>query len=263
MILFPAIDILNGKAVRLYKGDRNKVTEYGDPLEFAEKWAEAGAKWLHVVDLSGAFTGESGIDSILTQIKKRLNISVQSGGGLRSVNDVQRRLDAGADRVVIGTMAACHPDEFALTAYKFPEKVVAGIDARDGMFAVKGWTEQTDITAVYFGKKCRKMGIRYALFTDISKDGTLSGPNTDMLAALKGQSGMRIIASQRINRKAILVIALSFSFGLSVELVPEILSQFPETLKNIFASGITTGGLTAIVANTLIHIEEYENNKEE
>lgn len=156
MILFPAIDILNGKAVRLYKGDRNKVTEYGDPLEFAEKWAEAGAKWLHVVDLSGAFTGESGIDSILTEIKKRLNISVQSGGGLRSISDVQRRLDAGADRVVIGTMAACHPDEFALTAYKFPEKVVAGIDARDGMFAVKGWTEQTDITAVYFGKKCKK-----------------------------------------------------------------------------------------------------------
>ncbi len=98
MILFPAIDILNGKAVRLYKGDRNKVTEYGDPLEFAEKWAEAGAKWLHVVDLSGAFTGESGIDSILTEIKKRLNISVQSGGANavgRSCGQGRHRYDGG------------------------------------------------------------------------------------------------------------------------------------------------------------------------
>ncbi len=199
MILFPAIDILNGKAVRLYKGDRNKVTEYGDPLEFAEKWAEAGAKWLHVVDLSGAFTGESGIDSILSEIKKRLNISVQSGGGLRSVDDVQRRLDAGADRVVIGTMAACHPDEFALTAYKFPEKIVAGIDARDGMFAVKGWTEQTDITAVYFGKKCKKMGIRYALFTDISKDGAMEGCNVCETIRIQKETELQVIASGGIS----------------------------------------------------------------
>ena len=199
MILFPAIDILDGKAVRLYKGDKNRATVYGDPLEFAEKWAQAGAQWLHVVDLSGAFTGESGIDSVLTEIKKRVKINVQSGGGLRSVADVQRRLDAGADRVVIGTMAVYDPDEFALAAYKFPEKIVAGIDARDGMFAVKGWTEQTDITAVYFGKKCKKMGIRYALFTDISKDGAMEGCNVCETISMQKETELQVIASGGIS----------------------------------------------------------------
>lgn len=199
MILYPAIDILDGKAVRLYKGDKNRATVYGDPLEFAEKWAQAGAQWLHVVDLSGAFTGESGIDSVLTEIKKRVKINVQSGGGLRSVADVQRRLDAGADRVVIGTMAVYDPDEFALAAYKFPEKIVAGIDARDGMFAVKGWTEQTDITAVYFGKKCKKMGIRYALFTDISKDGAMEGCNVCETIRMQKETELQVIASGGIS----------------------------------------------------------------
>ena len=102
MILFPAIDILEGRAVRLYKGDRNAVTDYGDPLEFAEKWAEAGAQWLHIVDLSGAFSGKSGIDKTVSEIKKRFKINVQSGGGLRTVEDAERRLDAGADRIVLG-----------------------------------------------------------------------------------------------------------------------------------------------------------------
>ena len=138
MLLFPAIDILNGRAVRLYKGDKNQVTDYGDPLEFAEKWASAGAKWLHVVDLSGAFSGESAIDPVIAEIKKRFKLKVQSGGGLRSIDDIRRRLDAGADRAVIGTMAVYHPDDFALAAYQFPKQIVAGIDAKNGMFAVKG-----------------------------------------------------------------------------------------------------------------------------
>ena len=105
MLLFPAIDILNGRAVRLYKGDKNQSTDYGNPLEFAEKWAEAGAEWLHIVDLSGAFSGESEIDPIITEIKKRFKLKVQSGGGLRTIEKIRRRLDAGADRGVIGTMA--------------------------------------------------------------------------------------------------------------------------------------------------------------
>lgn len=195
MILFPAIDILNGKAVRLYKGDKNKVTEYGDPVAFAEKWAEAGAEWLHIVDLSGAFTGESGIDEIISEIKKRVKISIQSGGGLRRFVDIRRRLDAGADRAVIGTMAAYHPDDFALATYQFPEKIVAGIDAKDGMFAVKGWTETTDISAIEFGKKCKHMHIRWALYTDISKDGAMEGANVEGTAQMQEETGLSIIAS--------------------------------------------------------------------
>lgn len=195
MILFPAIDILNGRAVRLYKGDRNAVTDYGDPLEFAGKWAEAGAEWLHVVDLSGAFSGESGIDPVLTQIKKRFPLKVQSGGGLRTVDDVRRRLGAGADRVVIGTMAAYHPDEFALAAYEFPGQIVAGIDAKNGMFAVNGWTEETEIPAVDFGKKCRRMGIACALYTDISRDGAMQGPNVEETVRMQRETGLSVIAS--------------------------------------------------------------------
>lgn len=195
MILFPAIDILNGRAVRLYKGDRNAVTDYGDPLEFAEKWAEAGAEWLHVVDLSGAFSGESGIDPVLTQIKKRFPLKVQSGGGLRTVDDVRRRLGAGADRVVIGTMAAYHPDEFALAAYEFPGQIVAGIDAKNGMFAVNGWTEETEIPAVDFGKKCKRMGIACALYTDISRDGAMQGPNVEETVRMQRETGLSVIAS--------------------------------------------------------------------
>ena len=195
MILFPAIDILNGKAVRLYKGDKNQVTEYGDPLHFAEKWVECGAKWLHVVDLSGAFTGESGIDSIISDIKKRFDVRIQSGGGLRRIVDIRRRLDAGADRAVIGTMAAYHPDDFALATYQFPEKIVAGIDAKGGMFAVKGWTETTEISAVEFGKKCHHMRIRWALFTDISKDGAMEGCNVEASARMQEETGLSVIAS--------------------------------------------------------------------
>lgn len=195
MILFPAIDVMNGRAVRLYQGDKNKATDYGDPLAFAEKWVEAGAEWLHIVDLSGAFTGASGIDSLIGEIKKRFPVRVQSGGGLRRIVDIRRRLDAGADRVVIGTMAVTDPDSFALACFEFPEKIVAGIDARGGMLAVKGWTETTDISAAAFGKKCVRMGIRWALFTDISKDGAMQGVNLCETVRMQKETGLNVIAS--------------------------------------------------------------------
>lgn len=195
MILFPAIDILNGRAVRLYKGDKNAVTDYGDPIAFAEKWAEAGAEWLHVVDLSGAFSGESGIDPVISEIKKRFGVKVQSGGGLRRAEDIERRLSAGADRVVVGTMAVSDPDAFALAAFRYKEKIVAGIDAKGGMLAVRGWTETTDVSAVSFGKKCKKMGITCALFTDISKDGAMQGANISETVRMQKETGLNVIAS--------------------------------------------------------------------
>lgn len=206
MVLFPAIDILDGRAVRLVQGDRNKVTDYGDPLVFAEKWAEEGAQWLHIVDLSGAFSGESGIDSVIGEIKKRFpDLQIQSGGGLRKITDVRRRLDAGADRAVIGTMAISDPDLFALTVYEFPEKIVAGIDARGGMLAVKGWTETTETSAVSFGKKCRRMGISCALFTDISKDGAMAGANVAESMRMQKETELKIIASGGVSSMADLV----------------------------------------------------------
>ena len=195
MILFPAIDILDGRAVRLKHGDESQATVYGEPLDFAELWAEAGAQYLHVVDLPGAFSGESGIDDVIREIKSKFGIPIESGGGLRSIEDIERRLDAGADRVIIGTMAICHPDEFALAVYKFGNKIVAGIDAKDGYFAVSGWTEQTDVKAVDFGKKVRRMGLEYALFTDISKDGVLGGANVEATVNMSRETGLNVIAS--------------------------------------------------------------------
>ena len=192
MILFPAIDILDGRAVRLKHGDKSQATVYGEPLDFAEMWAEAGAEYLHVVDLSGAFSGESGIDDVIREIKSKFGIPIESGGGLRSIEDIARRLDAGADRVIIGTMAICHPDEFALAVYKFGNKIVAGIDAKDGYFAVSGWTEQTDVKAVDFGKKVRRMGLEYALFTDISKDGVLGGANVEATVNMSRETGLNV-----------------------------------------------------------------------
>ena len=205
MILFPAIDILNGRAVRLRKGERDSVTDYGDPVAFAEKWAEAGAEWLHIVDLSGAFSGESGIDAVITEIKKRVDIRIQSGGGLRKITDIRRRLDAGADRAVIGTMAVCDPDAFALAVYEFPEKIVAGIDAKGGMLAVKGWTQTTDTSAVSFGKKCMRMGVRCALFTDIARDGVMGGVNVSETVRLQKETGLCVIASGGVASMADLV----------------------------------------------------------
>ena len=199
MILFPAIDILDGKAVRLYKGDKNRVTEYGDPVEYAEKWAEAGAEWLHIVDLSGAFSGESGIDHVIAEIRRRVPIQIQSGGGLRSCRNIERRLEAGADRVVLGTMAVTNPDEFALSVFRFPGKIVAGIDAVNGMMAVNGWTEQTGVPAVEFGKKCRRMGISCALFTDITRDGAMKGANISEAVRAQRETGLNIIASGGIS----------------------------------------------------------------
>lgn len=199
MILFPAIDILDGRAVRLYKGDKTKVTDYGDPMECAEKWVSAGAEWLHVVDLSGAFSGDSSIDPFISEIKKRFRVQVQSGGGLRRMQDIEKRLAAGADRVVIGTMAVTDPDSFALAVYRYKDKIVAGIDAKNGMFAVKGWTVQTEISAVAFGKKCKKMGVGCALFTDISKDGAMQGANICETVRMQKETGLSVIASGGIS----------------------------------------------------------------
>ena len=195
MILFPAIDVMEGRAVRLYKGEREQMTDYGDPLAFAEKWVQAGAKWLHVVDLSGAFSGEGGIEPLIREIKKRFAVKVQSGGGLRKLSDIARRLEAGADRVIVGTMAVADPDSFALAAYEYKDKIVAGIDAKGGMLAVRGWTETTDVSAVAFGKQCRRMGISCALFTDISRDGAMRGVNVAETVRLQKETGLDVIAS--------------------------------------------------------------------
>ena len=194
MILFPAIDILNGRAVRLLYGKKENVTDYGLPLDRAKQWRDKGAEWLHVVDLSGAFDGDSHINSTIEKIAA-LGIPVQSGGGLRTRQDVKDRLSAGAARVILGTICYTDPDLFKELAEEYGEKIVAGIDAQNGYLSVKGWTELSNVKAVDFGITAKGMGISCAVFTDILKDGAMQGASVEATALMQEQTGLNVIAS--------------------------------------------------------------------
>ncbi|MBO4989961.1 MAG: 1-(5-phosphoribosyl)-5-[(5-phosphoribosylamino)methylideneamino] imidazole-4-carboxamide isomerase [Clostridia bacterium] len=198
MTLFPAIDVLDGRAVRLLRGKKSEVTDYGTPLERAELWAKAGAEWLHVVDLGGAFDGSSHINDLIYRISK-LGVRIQSGGGLRTMEDIADRIASGASRVVLGTIAYTDPELFRRAIDRFGEKIVVGIDARDNRISLKGWTEEVDEDAVSFAKKAKIYGVKYAVFTDISKDGAMQGVSLAETARLSEQSGLKVVASGGIS----------------------------------------------------------------
>ena len=193
MILYPAIDVLGGRAVRLLYGKRDEVTDYGDPVDCARRWVDAGARILHVVDLSGAFGESSGIDRIIEHIAK-LGVPVQSGGGLRSMEDIHRRFRAGADRVVLGTVCVEHSEVLYEAVQRYKNKIVAGIDAKDGNLAVRGWTEIADKEAFEFGCEAKALGVTDAVFTDVGRDGALTGVNLEDTVKM-GETGLNVIAS--------------------------------------------------------------------
>ncbi len=193
MKLYPAIDVLGGRAVRLLYGKRDQVTDYGDPVDCAKRWADEGAEILHVVDLSGAFGEEGGFEKVLERIAK-VGLPVQSGGGLRSMAEIARRFRAGADRVVLGTVCAEHPEVLYAAAEKYGGKIVAGIDAKEGRLAVRGWTQLADKDAFEFGCEAKALGIQDAVFTDIGRDGALTGVNVQETVRM-GETGLNIIAS--------------------------------------------------------------------
>lgn len=194
MILFPAIDILDGRAVRLLYGQKDKVTDYGDPVDRAKEWIDCGAEYLHVVDLSGAFDGKSRVNGLIERIAA-LGVPVQSGGGLRTAQEVKDRLNAGAARVILGTVCYTDPALFETLTNEYKEKIVAGIDARAGMLSVKGWTELSNVKAVDFGRKAKGMGVTYAVFTDISKDGAMQGASVAETKKMQEETGLQVIAS--------------------------------------------------------------------
>ena len=198
MILFPAIDILNGRAVRLLYGRKDRVTDYGDPVDRAKQWIDCGAEYLHVVDLSGAFDGVSRVNPFLEKIAS-LGVPVQSGGGLRTEADVADRFNAGAARVVLGTVCYTDPALFEKLVKRYREKIVAGIDAKDGMLSIKGWTETSDMVASDFGKRAKNTGVQYAVFTDISKDGAMQGASVAETKKMQDETGLKVIASGGIN----------------------------------------------------------------
>lgn len=194
MRIYPAIDIKNGRAVRLYKGMAGEVTDYGVPAEAAKNWVTQGATYLHVVDLDGAFQGQGANMRAVNQIL-RLGVPVQLGGGIRSMADIEHRLGAGVARVILGTVALENPELVKEACATFPGRIVCGIDAKDGMVAVRGWVDASAVTPIMLAKRMRDVGVTTIVYTDISRDGTLEGPNVEATAALVRETGMEIIGS--------------------------------------------------------------------
>ena len=196
MILFPAIDLFEGKAVRLFKGDYAQMTVYSEhPEEIGKDFAACGATHAHLVDLEGAKSGETPNLETVIRIRESSGLFCEIGGGIRSMEVVKRYLDAGLDRVILGTAAV--EDEKFLTAAveKYGEKIAVGADVRDGYIAVKGWTEKSSIGLMDFCRKMEKIGVKTLICTDISRDGAMRGTNREMYRELSEELGLQITAS--------------------------------------------------------------------
>lgn len=195
MILFPAIDIKGGKAVRLYQGRFDKCEEMGIPLEIAKEFEKTGAEFIHLVDLDGAKEGKRINSDIIKAITDAVNIPVQLGGGIRTLEDLEAIFDLGVSRAIIGT-AAYKDKEFLIKAVeKYGEKIAVGVDAKDNKVALEGWLESTDMDYIEFSRQLEKIGVKTVIYTDISKDGTLEGANIEGLKALSKAVNMDIVAS--------------------------------------------------------------------
>ena len=196
MIILPAIDLYEKKAVRLYKGDYSKMTCYSeDPPKLAQEFREAGAEWLHMVDLEGARCGGTPNFDIAAKIIRTSGLSVELGGGIRDEETVLRYLDAGVNRVILGTAAASNIHFVADMVAKYGSAIAVGVDLRDGMVAVKGWTETTGQSGMDYCKSLEEIGVATVICTDISRDGAMSGANRALYAELMEDSNMRFIAS--------------------------------------------------------------------
>lgn len=195
MIAIPAIDIKSGKVVRLSQGEFSKQTVYSDsPVEMALKWESIGARMIHIVDLDGALEGVSRNLDLVKEIASRVKSDIELGGGIRDEDSIKKAIDAGVDKVVIGTKAL--DSKFLDSAgKKFRDHIVVGIDARDGIVQTKGWVFNTDISAVEFAKKVGSAGIKTINYTDISRDGMLGGPNIDSLREMINATGLDIVAA--------------------------------------------------------------------
>lgn len=196
MIIFPAIDIRGGRCVRLTKGDFSRETVFSDqPQEMAKKWENMGAKYLHVVDLDGALTGESVNLLAIQEILRNVSIPVQLGGGIRTLEDIERFLSMGVRRVILGSVAVRNPELVEQACKSFGEQVVVGIDAKDGIVAVEGWGVSGNVKAPELALSMGRAGVRHIIYTDISRDGTLSGVNIDATIQMAEYSKVKIIAS--------------------------------------------------------------------
>jgi phosphoribosylformimino-5-aminoimidazole carboxamide ribotide isomerase len=194
MIIFPAIDLKDGKAVRLYKGDMKSAKIYSEnPLNIAKEFEDMGAEWLHMVDLNGAFKGTPVNLKAIEEIRKNTSLKIQLGGGIRDEDTIKRYLDLGINRLILGSIAAKDPEYVINLAEKYP--IAVGIDAKDGYVAVSGWEKKENIKAIDLAKKFENSKIECIIATDISKDGTLQGLNLDFVLEIGNASKKNVIAS--------------------------------------------------------------------
>ncbi len=210
MEVIPAIDLLDGKCVRLYQGDYDQASVFSDnPVEIARQWAAEGATRMHVVDLDGAKEGKSVNLSVIEAIARAIEIPVQVGGGLRDRQGVTRLLETGVQRAILGTVAVEKPELVTELCQEFPDQIVVGIDARDGMVATRGWLETSEVAATDLAQRMANQGAAAIIYTDIHRDGTLSGPNMEALRELAEAIKIPVIASGGVSSLTDLLSLLS------------------------------------------------------
>lgn len=196
MRIYPAIDIKDGKCVRLLRGSFQDVTVYGDnPAQMAKKWEDLGGEYIHVVDLDGALKGHGVNAKAIKEICNTVNVPVQTGGGIRTMADIEAKLECGISRVIIGTKAVSDAEFVKEAVKKYDDKIVIGIDAKDGMVAIEGWEKTSEYKAVEFAKKMEDIGVKTIIYTDIATDGTLMGANVRAMQEMVENTNMDIIAS--------------------------------------------------------------------
>ena len=196
MILYPAIDIRGGRCVRLIEGDFDRETTYDtDPSMAARRWVESGAEWLHVVDLDGAVEGKPVNGEAVASIRAEVDVPIQLGGGLRLLTDLEDAFRAGVDRAILGTVALRDPELVISAVARWGDQIAVGLDARDGRLATDGWLGQSDTRAVDVAQRLSRHRVRHFIYTDIRRDGTLTGPNLQGLSELIEQVNADVIAS--------------------------------------------------------------------
>ena len=203
MILYPAIDLKDGAAVRLLRGDMNATTVFNeDPAAQARSFVDAGCRWLHLVDLNGAFAGKPVNAEPVEAILKQSNVPAQLGGGIRDMATIENWIEKGLSRVILGTVAVENPALVRQAALAFPDKIAVGIDARNGMVATKGWAVETDTEVTELAKSFEQDGVAAIIYTDINRDGAMKGPNIEATAALADAISIPVIASGGVSSLA-------------------------------------------------------------
>ncbi|MGM0688238.1 MAG: 1-(5-phosphoribosyl)-5-[(5-phosphoribosylamino)methylideneamino]imidazole-4-carboxamide isomerase [Bacillota bacterium] len=236
MLVIPAIDLHRGRCVRLYQGNPERETVYGNnPVEVARQWEQLGAKMLHLVDLDGAFTGHSKNAKVICSIGEEVHIPLQLGGGIRSAEAVEKAISAGVSRVILGTIAIEQPKLARQIVDEYGERIIVGIDARDDMVAVKGWTEFSAVKTVELALRIEQWGVKEIIYTDIKKDGTMQGPDMTGLEDILQKTSLQVIMSGGISSIEDLVSLKPYSSRVSGVIIGKALYSNQITLPDAMA----------------------------